>query len=84
MYFGIRSLIDETDIGSRFDFVAVDMRDLDALRTAVGAAPTGLVWIETPSNPLELDNMRSVVRERHDTPRGQLRCRALRLLATNA
>jgi len=52
MYFGIRSLIDETDIGSRFDFVAVDMRDLDALRTAVGAAPTGLVWIETPSNPL--------------------------------
>lgn len=52
MYFGIRSLIDETDIGARFDFVAVDMRDLDALRTAVRAAPTGLVWIETPSNPL--------------------------------
>lgn len=52
MYFGIRSLIDETDIGSRFEFVAVDMRDLDALRTAVSAAPTGLVWIETPSNPL--------------------------------
>ncbi|WP_192182562.1 trans-sulfuration enzyme family protein [Mesorhizobium amorphae] len=52
MYFGIRSLIDETDIGHRFDFVAVDMRDMDALRAAVGAAPTGLVWIETPSNPL--------------------------------
>ncbi|PZV37214.1 trans-sulfuration enzyme family protein [Mesorhizobium kowhaii] len=52
MYFGIRSLIEETDIGHRFDFVAVDMRDLGALRTAVGAAPTGLVWIETPSNPL--------------------------------
>lgn len=52
MYFGIRSLIDETDIGARFDFVAVDMRDLDALRTAVRAAPAGLVWIETPSNPL--------------------------------
>lgn len=52
MYFGIRSLIDETDIGTRFEFVAVDMRDLDALRTAVRAAPTGLVWIETPSNPL--------------------------------
>jgi cystathionine gamma-synthase len=52
MYFGIRSLIDETDIGRRFEFVAVDMRDLDALRAAVSAAPTGLVWIETPSNPL--------------------------------
>lgn len=52
MYFGIRSLIDETDIGARFDFVAVDMRDLDALRTAVRATPTDLVWIETPSNPL--------------------------------
>jgi cystathionine gamma-synthase len=52
MYFGIRSLIDETDFGRRFEFVAVDMRDLDALRTAATAAPTGLVWIETPSNPL--------------------------------
>ncbi len=52
MYFGIRSLIDETDIGRRFDFVAVDMRDLNALRAAVGVGATGLVWIETPSNPL--------------------------------
>lgn len=52
MYFGIRSLIDETDIGRRFEFVGADMRDLDVLRTTLGAAPTGLVWIETPSNPL--------------------------------
>ena len=52
MYFGIRSLIEETDIGRRFEFVAIDMRDLDALRAAVTAAPTGLVWIETPSNPM--------------------------------
>ncbi|KJS27358.1 MAG: cystathionine gamma-synthase [Hyphomonadaceae bacterium BRH_c29] len=52
MYFGIRSLIEETDIGRRFEFVPVDMRNLDALRAAVTAAPTGLVWIETPSNPL--------------------------------
>lgn len=52
MYFGIRSLIEETDIGRRFEFVAIDMRDLDALRVAVTAAPTGLVWIETPSNPM--------------------------------
>jgi cystathionine gamma-synthase len=52
MYFGIRSLIEETDIGGRFEFVAIDMRDLDALRAAVTAAPTGLAWIETPSNPM--------------------------------
>jgi cystathionine gamma-synthase len=52
MYFGIRSLIDETDVGDRFEFIAVDMCDQDALRQAVSAAPTNLVWIETPSNPL--------------------------------
>lgn len=52
MYFGIRSLIEETDIGRRFEFAAVDMRNLDALRAAVTAAPIGLVWIETPSNPM--------------------------------
>ncbi|ESZ30497.1 PLP-dependent aspartate aminotransferase family protein [Mesorhizobium sp. L2C084A000] len=52
MYFGIRSLIEETDIGSRFDFAPVDMRDLDALRAAVTSKRTGLVWIETPSNPM--------------------------------
>ncbi|MHA6688720.1 aminotransferase class I/II-fold pyridoxal phosphate-dependent enzyme [Mesorhizobium sp. A556] len=52
MYFGIRSLIEETDIGRRFEFVAVDMRDLDTLRATVTDAPTSLVWIETPSNPL--------------------------------
>lgn len=51
-YFGIRSLIDETDIGSRFDFAAVDMRDLDAVRAAVTSKRTGLVWVETPSNPM--------------------------------
>lgn len=52
MYFGIRALIDETDIGTRFDCVPIDMRDLVALRCALTDAPTGLVWVETPSNPL--------------------------------
>ncbi len=52
MYFGIRALMDETDIGNRFEFVAVELGDLDALRKAVRGAPTCLVWIETPSNPL--------------------------------
>ncbi|WP_244571310.1 trans-sulfuration enzyme family protein [Mesorhizobium carmichaelinearum] len=52
MYFGIRSLIDETDVGSRFEFAPVDMRNLEDVRSAVKARPTGLVWIETPSNPM--------------------------------
>jgi len=52
MYFGIRSLIRETDIGRRFEFVPIDMRALDRVRTAVQDKPTGLVWMETPSNPM--------------------------------
>ncbi|PBC00721.1 cystathionine gamma-synthase [Mesorhizobium sp. WSM3860] len=52
MYFGIRSLIKETDIGHRFEFVPIDMRDLDRLRTVVRDKPNGLVWMETPSNPM--------------------------------
>jgi cystathionine gamma-synthase len=52
MYFGIRSLIDETDIGRRFDFCSVDMTNLDALRAELDRERASLVWIETPSNPL--------------------------------
>lgn len=52
MYFGIRSLIRETDIGRRFEFVPIDMRNLDRVRTVVQDKPTGLVWMETPSNPM--------------------------------
>ncbi|MEI3613682.1 trans-sulfuration enzyme family protein [Pseudogracilibacillus sp. SO30301A] len=52
MYFGIRSLLSETDIGSKLDVVIVDMTDLHEVENAITSAPTGLVWIETPSNPL--------------------------------
>jgi cystathionine gamma-synthase len=51
MYFGIRGLFAETDVGARFDTAIVDMTDLDASRQAIESKPTGLVWIETPSNP---------------------------------
>lgn len=67
MYFGIRSLIEETDIGRRFEFVAVDMRDLDALRAAATVAPTALVWIETPSNPMiRVVDVRAACRIAHE------------------
>lgn len=52
MYFGIRSLIEETDIGRRYQFTPCDMRDLGRLREALAFEATSLVWIETPSNPL--------------------------------
>lgn len=52
MYFGIRSLIEETDIGRRYQFTPCDMRDLGRLREALASEATSLVWIETPSNPL--------------------------------
>lgn len=52
MYWAFRNwLVNEAPrFNVRVDLV--DMSDLDAVRHAVGAAETGLVWIETPANPL--------------------------------
>src|SRR4051812_46636246 len=52
MYFGIRSLVSETEFGRRLDVVSVDMADLSAVGRACRDAKSGIVWIETPSNPL--------------------------------
>lgn len=51
MYFGVRTMLMETDIGRRYDIVTVDMTDLDIVKSTIESAPTGLVWMETPSNP---------------------------------
>ncbi len=51
MYFGVLTLLEETDLGKSFDITAVDMKNLDQLRQAVESKATGIVWIETPSNP---------------------------------
>lgn len=51
MYFGIRALIDETDLGKRFEFVTADMTNPSKLRERISDRTT-LVWVETPSNPL--------------------------------
>ncbi|CAM4199980.1 trans-sulfuration enzyme family protein [Lacicoccus alkaliphilus] len=51
MYFGVRTMLMETDIGRRYDIVTVDMTNPGALKTVVESAPTGLIWMETPSNP---------------------------------
>src|ERR1041385_745100 len=51
MYWGFRAwLRDIGQFGPRLTFV--DTSALDAVRDAVRAGETGLVWIETPSNPL--------------------------------
>lgn len=51
MYFGVLTLLNDTGISSKFDIVSTDMTDLSALREIVQSEPTGLIWIETPSNP---------------------------------
>lgn len=50
MYWGLRQwLCDLPRYGHAVDFV--DMSNLDAVRSAIIPGKTGLVWIETPSNP---------------------------------
>lgn len=52
MYWALRNWLktDATAWGLKVDFV--DMTDLDAVRGAVRAGETRLVWIETPANPM--------------------------------
>ncbi|MCG1010783.1 PLP-dependent transferase [Salinicoccus sp. ID82-1] len=62
MYFGVRTLLAETDIGRRYDIVTVDMTDLEALREMVESADTGLIWMESPSNPqIKITDIEAVV-----------------------
>lgn len=52
MYWALRNwlLTEATRWGLRVEFVETD--DLDAVRRAVRPGETGLVWVETPANPL--------------------------------
>ncbi len=52
MYFGIRSLLTDTAFGRSLKTVVVDMNDLGAVEAACRQSGPGIVWIETPSNPL--------------------------------
>ncbi|WP_029288532.1 PLP-dependent aspartate aminotransferase family protein [Cellulomonas sp. HZM] len=51
MYFGLTRWLREFGGVQGLDVVEVPNGDLDALRDAVNAAPTALVWLETPANP---------------------------------
>ncbi|HMS83948.1 MAG TPA: PLP-dependent aspartate aminotransferase family protein [Nitrospira sp.] len=52
MYFGVRSLLTDTEFGRTLDATFVDMTDLSAVERACTDGTIGLIWIETPSNPL--------------------------------
>jgi cystathionine gamma-synthase len=52
MYFGVRSLISDTDLGQTLDVTTIDMSDLAGVERACSESKPGLVWVETPSNPL--------------------------------
>jgi cystathionine gamma-synthase len=51
MYFGLTKWLLEFGGPRGLEVVAVPMDDLDAVSAAVAAAPTALLWIETPANP---------------------------------
>jgi cystathionine gamma-synthase len=51
MYFGLTKWLVEFGPDRGLDVVQVPMDDLDAVASAVAAAPTALVWAESPANP---------------------------------
>jgi cystathionine gamma-synthase len=51
MYFGLTRWLREFGTAAGLRVVEIPTGDLDALRDAVSAEPTALVWAETPANP---------------------------------
>jgi cystathionine gamma-synthase len=52
VYGGTHRLVSRVFVPWGVSLTTVDMSDLDAVRDAVAASPTTVLWIETPSNPL--------------------------------
>ncbi|MEV4824276.1 aminotransferase class I/II-fold pyridoxal phosphate-dependent enzyme [Micromonospora sp. NPDC049274] len=51
MYFGLTKWLRTFGVDQGLDVVEVPTGDLDAIGVALRAAPTALLWIETPANP---------------------------------
>ena len=51
-YLGTRSLLASAAAAGRLGVELVDVTDTAAVTSAVGATPTGLLWLESPTNPL--------------------------------
>jgi cystathionine gamma-synthase len=52
VYGGTHRLVSRVFVPWGVELVTVNMSDLDAVRDAVAASATRILWIETPSNPL--------------------------------
>ena len=52
VYGGTHRLVSRVHVPWGVGLITVDMSDLDAVRDAVAASATRILWIETPSNPL--------------------------------
>lgn len=52
IYYGLRAWLEDVGKRSGHSVTFTDTSDLDTVREAVRPGETGLVWIETPSNPL--------------------------------
>jgi cystathionine gamma-synthase len=52
VYGGTHRLVNRVFVPWGIELTTVNMSDLDAVREVVAGAPTSVLWIETPSNPL--------------------------------
>jgi cystathionine gamma-synthase len=67
MYWGLRQWLVEDAPGYGIETSFVDPGDIEALRAAIRPGHTGLVWIETPSNPLwTLTDIAQAARTAHE------------------
>lgn len=66
IYFGVPTWLDEFGDAHGLDRVDVPAGDQDALLNAIAAAPTALVWLENPSNPmLDVTDIEKVAKATH-------------------
>jgi cystathionine gamma-synthase len=52
VYGGTHRLVNRVFVPWGIELATVNMSDIDATRGVVAAAPTAVLWVETPSNPL--------------------------------
>lgn len=67
LYHGTRHLVQQVLADWHIEHSIVDMRNLPAVRAAVRAPQTRMVWLETPSNPsLKVTDIRAVAGIAHE------------------
>jgi cystathionine gamma-synthase len=67
VYGGTHRLVNRVFVPWGAGLVTVDMSDLDAVRDAVAASSTHVLWIETPSNPLmKISDIAALAQIGHD------------------